>query len=51
MNLILGLLNYMVVVVAFHELVVIVGWFVLLEIEGKIVVKAAMTIVLVGIAE
>jgi hypothetical protein len=51
LNLILGWLNYFVVVATFHELVVVAVWFVLLEIDGKTIARAAMRIVLVGIAK
>jgi hypothetical protein len=49
--LILGSLNYLVVAVAFHELVVVARWFVLPETEEKNVVKVAMMTVPVEIAE
>jgi hypothetical protein len=51
LNFILSSLNYLVVAAAFYELVVVAGWFVLPETEEQIVVKAAMMIVPVEIAE
>jgi hypothetical protein len=50
LNLVLVLTNYLVVVAKFHELAVVAGLTELPAIEGKIVERVAMMVVVVAIA-